>query len=138
MKPRIALIVEDDPDTGELLEILLGTAGLVPFLVETGGNALSLMTASVPDLVVLDLDLPDVSGGDVLRAIRTNPRSAEIPVIVTTGYSRMAQRVIDSREADLVMVKPVACDVLKRKVIELVGRDDDRKQGCVPGLPQAN
>jgi DNA-binding response OmpR family regulator len=125
VNPPVALIVEDDPEAGELFEIVLGAAGLIPFVVESGSKALSLMAASVPDVVVLDLQLPDVSGVDVLRDIRANPRSAETPVIVTTAHPRMAQEVADldpSEEATLVLVKPISCDVLKRKVIDLVRR----------------
>lgn len=118
MNPPVALIIEDDPEAGELLEIVLGAAGLIPFVVESGSRALSLMAASVPDLVVLDLNLPDVPGADVLRSIRANPRSAETPVIVTTAHPRMAQTVW--KEANLVLVKPVPHEVLKRKVGELV------------------
>jgi DNA-binding response OmpR family regulator len=118
MNPPVALIVEDDPETGELLEIVLGAAGLIPFLVESGGKALALMAASLPDLVVLDLNLPDVPGADVLRDIRTNPRSAETPVIITTAHPQMAQEV--SNAADLVLVKPIPCDVLRCKIVELV------------------
>jgi DNA-binding response OmpR family regulator len=118
VNPPVALIVEDDPEAGELLEIVLGAAGLIPFVVESGGRALSLMAASVPDLVVLDLHLPDVPGADVLRDIRANPRSAETPVIVTTAHPQVAQEVWE--EANLVLVKPVPWDVLKYKVIEMV------------------
>lgn len=118
MNPPVALIIEDDPETGELLEIVLGAAGLIPFVVASGSRALSLMAASVPDLVVLDLHLPDVPGADVLRDIRGNPRSAETPVIVTTAYPQIAQEVWE--EANLVLVKPISCDVLKRKAVEMV------------------
>jgi CheY-like chemotaxis protein len=118
VNPPVALIVEDDPEAGELLEIVLGAVGLIPFVVESGSKALSLMAASVPDVVVLDLHLPDVSGADVLRDIRADPRSAETPVIVTTAYPQMAREVWE--EASLVLVKPISCDVLKRKAVELV------------------
>ena len=91
MNPPVVLIVEDVAETGELLEIVLGAVGLIPFVVGSGGKALSLMAASVPDLVVLDLHLPDVPGADVLRDIRADPRSAKVPVIVTTAYPQMAE-----------------------------------------------
>jgi len=123
VNPPVALIVEDDPEAGELLEIILGAAGLIPFVVESGNRALSLMAASVPDLVVLDLNLPDVPGVEVLRSIRANPRSAETPVIVIMAHPRMVQEGVDFNlveEADVVLVKPIPCDVLKRKVVELV------------------
>jgi DNA-binding response OmpR family regulator len=118
VNPPVALIVEDDPEAGELLEIVLGAAGLIPFVVKSGGRALSLMAASVPDLVVLDLNLPDVPGAEVLRDIRADPRSAEMPVIVVTAHPQMAQAVWE--EANLVLVKPIPCDVLKRKAAALV------------------
>jgi DNA-binding response OmpR family regulator len=122
MDPPVALIIEDDPEAGELLEIVLGAVGLIPFVVESGERALSLMAASVPDLVVLDLRLPDVPGVEVLRRIRADARLAEMPVVVTTAYPQAAEEIED--EADLVLVKPIPCDVLKRKAVELARMED--------------
>ncbi len=78
------------------------------------------MAGRAPDLVVLDLRLPDVPGVEVLRRIRADPRSAEIPVIVTTAHPRMAEEI--QEEASLVLIKPISSAVLKRKAVELARR----------------
>ena len=76
------------------------------------------MASGVPDLLVLDLHLPDLSGAEVLRGMRANPRAAETPVIVITAHPQMAAEV--EGEVDLVLFKPLACDVLKRRATALV------------------
>ncbi len=91
--PPVALIIGDSPEMGEWCEIVLGAIGFIPFVVESGERALSLMAGRAPDLVVLDLCLPGVPGVEVLRRIRADARLAGMPVIVTTAYPQMAESV---------------------------------------------
>ena len=67
---RQILIVEDDSDTAEVVAALLETAGYTTVSVESGSNALEEIQNSTPDLVLLDLHLPDIDGFDVLRQVR--------------------------------------------------------------------
>jgi two-component system CheB/CheR fusion protein len=117
-RPPIALIVEDDRETGEVFEIALGAAGFVPFVVDSGETALTLMEGLLPDVVVLDLCLPGADGADVLTRLRAATRSAQVPVIVATGHPNLAESIHE--EADLVLEKPVECIELQRQAIELV------------------
>lgn len=113
----LALIVEDDPDAGDIFEFTLKQAGLATSVVESGDAALKWLAAMVPDVLVLDLHLPDVPGTQVLRHIRDDPRLREIPVIVATAHPEMAEDIQD--EADLVLIKPVRYHVLQDKAVEL-------------------
>ena len=111
------LIVEDDQDVAELYGRVLESSGFTTEIVRTGEAALARLSASVPDIVVLDLSLPPhVSGTDVLNKIRADPRLAETRVVVVTGHPELADTVRDS--ADLVLLKPVEVNQL----IDLVTR----------------
>jgi CheY-like chemotaxis protein len=112
-----ALIVEDDPDAGLIFEFTLKAAGFNPMTVRTGQEALAIMASMLPNLVVLDLHLPDVPGTEVLRQIRADRRLAAVPVIVATAHPQMAETIED--EADLVLIRPVRYHVLQDKAVEL-------------------
>ena len=116
-KGRLALIVEDDADAGDIFKFTLETVGFSPVVVGLGNEALSLMKSMVPDVLVLDLHLPDMPGMEVLRHVRADPELAKIPVIVATAHPQLAKSVRD--EADLVLIKPVRFNVLQDKAVEL-------------------
>lgn len=114
---QFALIVEDDPDAGDIFQFTLTAVGFNSRVVGSGRKALSLMASMVPDVIVLDLHLPDVPGTDILRHIRADAKLAEVPVIVATAHPQMAETIQD--EADLVLIKPVKYKVLQDRAVEL-------------------
>jgi CheY-like chemotaxis protein/predicted DNA-binding transcriptional regulator AlpA len=116
-----ALIIEDDADAGAIFEFTLRAVGFHPMTVRTGQEALSIMTSMLPNLVVLDLHLPDMPGIDILQRIRTTGWLADVPVIVATAHPQMAEVV--EEEADLVLIKPVRYRVLQDKAVELARQD---------------
>jgi signal transduction histidine kinase/ActR/RegA family two-component response regulator len=80
------LYVDDNPSNLRLVEkILMRHPGLRLHLATTGSDGLALATEELPDLVLLDLDLPDVRGTDVLLALRADPRTGSIPVVIVTA-----------------------------------------------------
>lgn len=91
MRDKTVLVVEDDLDTRDFIGDLLADAGHDVIPADSGKQALDYLlttTESPPDLVVLDLMLPLVSGWQVLEMMRSDERLAGVPVIVTTGVSR--------------------------------------------------
>jgi DNA-binding response OmpR family regulator len=83
-QPRI-LIVEDDAELRRLWRAALTVSGFEVVPVGDGIAALYHLEAEVPDLVVLDLGLPRVSGRDVVQELSANPRTRRIPILVVTG-----------------------------------------------------
>ena len=83
MIPRI-LIVDDDPDMVELLRLGLADAGYATRTAGTGKEALQKAKRSPPDLVVLDLLLPEMNGFSVCQRLRRNPATAGIPIVMIT------------------------------------------------------
>jgi excisionase family DNA binding protein len=113
-----ALVVEDDTHGGRIFEFAMRSAGFNPVVARSGDEAVALMASMVPDIVVLDLHLPGLSGEEVLRHIRSNVKTAQVPVIIATAHPQMAENLQDDVEA--VLIKPVRYATLKRKAIESV------------------
>ena len=122
MSKPLALIVEDDPDIGTIFSVALKMAGFQPELIDSGAKAVAWLAAKVPDLVVLDVRLPHVSGVEILRQIRADPRLAKTPVIVTTAYPESAAFL--QEQADLVLIKPIDISQLLKLATRLHSQDE--------------
>lgn len=107
------LIVDDYPDAVEIWAIYLRAFGYQVSTAGDGAEAIAQAERVLPDLIVLDLELPRVSGFDVAKHLRANADTESIPLIAATGYSH--QRQLDlAREAgfDVIVVKPCEPDAL--------------------------
>jgi DNA-binding response OmpR family regulator/anti-sigma regulatory factor (Ser/Thr protein kinase) len=82
---RPVLVVEDDPPTREVITELLASRGYAVATVADGAQARTWVSTSLPELVILDLLLPKVSGFELLAEWRTSPRTADLPVFVLTS-----------------------------------------------------
>lgn len=87
------LIVDDHPDTADVVGMLLEALGHETTLARTGLAALEAVERFRPDLVILDIGLPDLSGYDVARAIRARPLGALIHLVAATGWGTAEDRV---------------------------------------------
>ena len=79
------LLIEDDADISLGLKIRLEAAGYAVQAKANGAEGLKAVTSLHPDLVILDLGLPDVHGFDVLKKLNINPETSKIPVIILTA-----------------------------------------------------
>jgi two-component system phosphate regulon response regulator PhoB len=101
------LIVDDEGDLLSLLDFNLRAAGFETLLATTGEQALSHLRRRVPDLVLLDLMLPDVSGTEVCRQIKSDPRTKHVPVVMLTAKGEEVDRVVGFEiGADDYVTKP--------------------------------
>jgi DNA-binding response OmpR family regulator len=117
------LVVEDDPDIRSTLEQNLGDSGYVVVGAGTGGEALRLAALATPDLVLLDLMLPDQPGGDVCRALRANPQTRAVPVIMVTARSGQEDRVAGLEQgADDYVQKPFSMRELLLRIEAVLRR----------------
>jgi CheY-like chemotaxis protein len=112
------LVVDDDRDSAEMLQTLLGLLGHDVQLAHDGQSALASVAAYDPQVVFLDITLPDMNGYDVARKIRAH-QSRPIRLIALTGWARddVAQQ---AREAgfDHCITKPADPDALQKFVSE--------------------
>lgn len=118
MESKLALVVEDDAGVGGVFVEALKQAGFEAELFTNGRTALARLAVAVPDLVLLDLILPVVSGETILQAIRADARLAATRIIIVTGQAHRA-RALQSR-ADLVLVKPVSANQLTDLAARLI------------------
>ncbi|HPD91872.1 MAG: response regulator [Rhodobacter sp.] len=119
---RRVLVVEDEPNISEAIRFILRRDGWTVTVMNTGHGALQAVNDLAPDLVILDLMLPGVSGLDILRALRARPASAALPVILLTARGGHAARDMAlGAGASLFMAKPFANAELLASVRQLVG-----------------
>lgn len=111
MNARKAFVVEDDPHLLKIFSEAVRKAGYITESCPDGEYFLACTAESVPDLVVLDLHLPGISGEDVLHRIRSNPQMHSTIVILSTADPLVADVFRD--EADFVMIKPVSFGQLR-------------------------
>jgi CheY-like chemotaxis protein len=86
------LYIEDDPSTFASVKLLLGTKRALRVLQATNGEAgLAFAQACAPKLILLDLDLPDIHGSEVIQRLQKDPATAGIPVVVVSGDATPSQ-----------------------------------------------
>jgi two-component system phosphate regulon response regulator PhoB len=125
----LVLIVDDERDLRTLLDFNLTQAGWRTAQAETGAEALVRARSLQPNVVVLDLNLPDVSGMDVCRLLRADPSTRELPILMLTARVAESDRVQGLElGADDYLTKPFSVRELVLRV-EAVSR---RRQGAAP------
>jgi two-component system phosphate regulon response regulator PhoB len=105
-KKPLALIIEDDPEQAAVFTQALQMAEFETEVIQDGQAALDRLAIIVPALVVLDWQLPYVSGDGILRRIRTDERLAKTRVILATASSVMADLLRE--KSDFVLIKPIS------------------------------
>ena len=121
MKRERVLIVEDEPAVARGLEYALKQEGFEVFWAKTGSQALELTKREQPDLITLDLRLPDMSGYDVCRALRS--QSHRQPILMLTARDEELDKVLGLElGADDYMVKPYGLRELVSRIRALLRR----------------
>lgn len=113
----LILLVDDDPDFRALAVKRLGGAGLTVVEAATGLRGLDLATSGHPDLILLDINLPELDGFAVLRKIKANPMTERLPVICITGNRDRDSilKAVRLGAADYI-AKPIKYDFLIEKI----------------------
>jgi DNA-binding response OmpR family regulator len=119
-RPARVLVVEDERQTARLLEFILTKAGYQVACAADGPRALTAAAAFSPDAVLLDLQLPGLSGLEVLRRLRAEPANAGLVVLVLTASTfEVPPAAVLEAGADSHCTKPIAPSTLLRKLQEL-------------------
>jgi two-component system, cell cycle response regulator len=115
------LIVDDVATNRIVLKVKLEAAFYTALLAADGARAIEMATLEGPDLILLDLTLPDMTGSEVLRQLRDNPVTAAIPVIVlSAGQDRAARMDALAAGADDFLTRPLADEVLMARLRNLL------------------
>ncbi len=115
--PKVVVVVDDEPETTEMIAEMVRLSGCQAIPTFGGTLAMNLIAREKPDVVVLDVMMPDLSGYDVLRFIRKDPRLKHIPVILVSARSRPEdiQEGLNAG-AEVYLTKPVAFAELQQAV----------------------
>lgn len=125
---RRVVIIEDERDVARLLEFNLQQAGFSVTAAGTGSEGLAAVRANKPDVVVLDLMLPDTSGYDVCKTIRTEPEINDIGVLMLTAKGEAEDRILGLEVgADDYVVKPFVVREVVLRVTALANRLAERR-----------
>lgn len=87
-----ALIIEDTPDNMRLISFILNKNGTETIGAKTGRQGIDLAKSANPDFIILDIQLPDMDGIEVLRAIRQSEADGRVPIIAMTSYAMSGDR----------------------------------------------
>ena len=115
------IVVEDEPETAEMFAEMMRLLGYHVFKSFGGVRAIDLIAEKKPAAVILDIMMPDLSGLEVLRFMRRDPRLSHIPVIIVSARSMPSdiQRGLDAG-ATFYLTKPVAFADLKEAILSSV------------------
>ena len=126
------LIIDDEQDIVELLSYNLEKEGFSIVKTYDGEAALELVRSQKPDLIILDLMLPKMNGIDVCRALRSNPETARLPIIMLTAKGDEVDKIIGLEiGADDYITKPFSVKELIARVRRILRRlhDVEKKTG---------
>lgn len=115
------LLVEDEPNIIEAISFLLSRDGFTVHTHEDGGTAFDKIAATPPDMVILDVMLPGRSGFDILRDVRQDARTADLPVLMLTARGQANDRDLALRlGANHFLTKPFSNAEVRQHVREIL------------------
>ncbi len=126
------LFVEDEESISQPFSDALRRAGFEPLLTTTGAEAIELAERSQPDLVLLDLGLPDADGRDVCRELR---RRSDVPIVMLTARGTEMDRIVGLElGADDYVVKPFSAREVISRIRAVLRRSTPKPKGSEPAI----
>ncbi len=127
--PDTILIVDDEPSIVAPLQFLMERNGYRVLVAQTGEKALEIIQAEKPNLILLDIMLPGISGFDVCRMVRENRQLDQPRIVLVTAMGHQVNMAKGlALGADAYITKPFANEVIVSKVKELLDRPDETDQ----------
>ncbi|MBN1148153.1 MAG: response regulator [Anaerolineales bacterium] len=127
MTDPLALIIEDEEDLAVIFAEALKSAGFATEIIDNGIAAVERLAQTTPKVIVLDLHLPGLDGGKVLRQIRADERLKETRVLIASADAAFARTL--EKHADLVLLKPISFSQLRDLARRLAGFPPANTQG---------
>ena len=121
------LVVEDDPDARKVLSLILKLDGFGAEVASSGPEAIQMLSEALPDLVLLDVMMPDMDGYEVCAWIRANPSTAHLPVVMLSGKAD-PESVARGLEvgANEYLAKPIRPSSLTKQLHAVIVRSAER------------
>ncbi|BEV72732.1 EAL domain-containing protein [Paludibacterium sp. THUN1379] len=127
--PPQILLVDDRQDNLVVLQAILQECGANLLLAESGETALEILYSEDVALVLLDVSMPGMDGFEVLRAMRSNRRTSDVPAIFVTAYARDEKLIIDGYRDGAIdfILKPISAAILRGKVKQFLALDQYKR-----------
>jgi CheY-like chemotaxis protein len=124
------LVVEDNDNCRELLTLLIQRLGYEVFEAATGREAIEQASSVCPDLIMMDLGLPEMTGDKATACLKANPFTKEIPVVINTAFARGPQtkRALEAGAAE-VLHKPFSVTTLRDLLWRYLSAADEKDCG---------
>jgi DNA-binding response OmpR family regulator len=133
--PRRILVVDDELYVTQLLSFILRRVGDDVFTADEGQSACAMAHELVPDLVIADYQMPGLNGMDMARQLRSDPATAEVPVLVLTARGhRLSEQDVAGTNIRCMLAKPFSPRELLARVEEMIGPGRSTK---IPGADAA-
>ena len=127
MSQKTVLIIEDEVDAADMFAEMMRVSGYRVLKTSSSTPALTMMSTEKPDVVILDIMMPEISGLDILRQMRKNPELAGIPVVVVSAKSMPADIKLGMEAgAFIYLTKPVGFVELKEAIGRALGGSSTR------------
>ncbi len=130
------LVIDDDAGLRQMVKLMLEREGHQAFVAENGETGIETAFAQIPDVAIVDLMMPGLSGYDVTRQLRADPRTARMPIMILTARSQpMDKQMAVSAGANTFMSKPVSSRELTTRLGELLSGAAMPAASSAPGTP---
>jgi two-component system, cell cycle response regulator DivK len=118
---KTALIIEDDDNNMELISIILEASGFQFIKAETGQKGIDLAIEKLPDFILLDIQLPDINGLEVLKKIRASKADGHFPIIAMTSYAMSGDREkLLAAGCNGYIEKPIDPERVMKQILEVL------------------
>jgi pilus assembly protein CpaE len=135
--PEKILIADDEMDTISYLRLALASTQSEIIAAVNGTEALSLAMSERPDLIILDLMMPDIDGFEVARRLKSNPLTAHIPILMFTARTRISDKIAGfNAGADIFITKPVRTVELQAHVKSILAQRQIQVQPVALNTPK--
>lgn len=129
-------IIEDDKDIAELVGYNLEREKFNCRVFKSGIDGLKYITKNIPDIVILDLMLPDISGLDICRSLKADSKTKDVPIVMLTAKSEEVDRIVGfEMGADDYMTKPFSPRELVLRVKAIISRVKGRSKNETVSAP---
>jgi CheY-like chemotaxis protein len=128
MAPQTLMLIDDDPQLRHVVSMFFELEGFNVLEAQDGAEAIRMLAEYLPDVILLDLMMPDVPGIEVCRHVRATKRLKDIPVVVFTA-AEMQEEELQAAGADRFITKPYSLEGLRRVVRTLIKESAGSKSG---------
>lgn len=121
------LVVEDNDDLLLLLKLVLESVGYDVTTANSGKDALKCLESTEPQLILMDIMMPQVSGIELARDIKQMPNYASLPIVLVSAIDRLKEKQLTESKADAIIYKPFDIDDLILRVQNLLCDSHERE-----------